>query len=197
MIKAGCVGFSRNHRGIFPALIRFFTQSHWTHCFITLNPVQGLEAVLEAGPEVQVVPYIRNYFYSETDTYELYECIGPDAELYIERAASFVYYDYVGEKYGNLQLLWFIYRYIAEALGFDVRKQVNWINDGVICSELVYWFIAQLGANYKETLSNYTSSTIHAEDLYRIIKARPDLFKLVAYKSRPTLKPIDFEPSFV
>jgi hypothetical protein len=182
--KPGMIGFSNNKKGILPKLIRFFTDSHISHAFIITDEIAGQPAVQEASLLVQIVPLEKYYVNDDTQDYELYE-IHPEyaSKLAMYESRKRVFNELAGEKYGKLQLVWFPWRWFNEkVLRRDIRKTKNWMTDGVICSELQYWYLWYLGKTFQELLKDYNPDTIQAEDLRRIVKKNPHIFKLVERK---------------
>jgi len=105
-----------------------------------------------------------------------------------------IYTKTAGTSYGFLQLLWFIYRWMAEMLGFDVRKQRNWFPNGDVCSENAYRYLIErlqrngigVGAKrYRDIrlainkLREWNENTFTPVDLAMVIKSYPNLFELV------------------
>jgi hypothetical protein len=174
----GCIGFSGPRTGgsLFQKLIKFFTGSKWSHSFIVTLPFAGEDAVQEAVMAVQVVPLSR-YRDDPNCAYEIYR-VAVSAEA-IPVALEYCFNEYAGIKYGYLQLPWFAWRWINEKIGRDIRKENNWLTDGVICSELVYDYLKQLSPYTFELLSGFNPDIIQSEDIYRIVKAHPEAFQLI------------------
>lgn len=177
-MKAGLIGISNNKKGLFPWLIRFFTMSKWTHCFITLGKIQGEDSVFEAGQLVQIVPFETHYSLDPTETFLLFE-INANAitASSIDEALSSCFYSYAGAQYGYLQLPWFIYRWLMKVLfKTEIKKGKNWFTQGIICSELVYHYLWLLGPQFQSALSSYSHDTIQAQDILDIMGVNPHLF---------------------
>lgn len=183
--KRGDIGLSNNLKGFFPAAIRFFTGSHISHSFLVGDSWLGHRAVIEAGNLVQVVPWKKFYVDKPTEEYWVYRIHdGKVKEQDMVIALSRCFNNYAGKTYGYLQLLWFIWRWAASKFGMDVRRCRNWLPGGVICSELVYWYLFYLGGEFRKLIEPFTSNTIQAHDIYEIIQSRPDLFYLVEEKTK-------------
>ena len=178
MVKPGIVGFSVNRKGLLPKLIKFFTGSRWSHSFLIVNPIYGLESVQEASLVVQFIPFDAHYRKNVSQEYVLFAPSGVSEEK-IEAALTLCYREFAGVKYGYLSLFWFVYRWLMEKIGVDVRKRKNWMSDGVICSELVFYFLEALGEPFTEILADFNPDTIQPEDLYKIVVSRQDLFESV------------------
>jgi hypothetical protein len=187
MLQIGDIGFSSNlaggFRGLLADAIRYFTDSNFSHSFIITDPVCGQETVQEASELVAVVPFDKNYRESETELYVVYR---PKASKKAKlEAAKKCFVEFAGVSYGRLQLIWFVYRAVMERVfKKDVRKQKNWMADGVICSELVYWYLWYLGKPYQTILAPWNPDTIQAEDLRKLAAANPHLFEIVEEKNK-------------
>jgi len=77
-------------------------------------------------------------------------------------------------RYGYLELFWFIWRAFNKFIGRDIKNQDNWVENGIICSELcrMYLTYAGLGRLFKE----FGNGALNAEDLRQIMLANPTLF---------------------
>lgn len=183
MARPGMIGFSNNKKGLLPKLIRFFTDSSISHAFIMTDDVCGQPTVQEAALLVQVVPLQKYYVEDDTQSYWLYEISSEHASDKAKAAAmAKVFNEFAGVKYGKLQLVWFPWRWLNEQFGRDIRKTKNWMTDGVICSELQYWYLWYLGPTFQELLKEYNPDTVQAEDLRRIVVKNPHIFKLIELK---------------
>lgn len=179
----GYIGFSNNTVGIVPKLIRFFTNSHISHTFIGTESFMGVPSIQEASDLIVVKPFV-GYEQSLTESFKLYK-IREDvvSEDTIKEATKKVYEEFEGVRYGYLQLVWFPYRWLLSLVGIDARKQKNWMTDGVICSELVYWFLWYLGPVFQDLIKDFNPDTIQAQDLLDIVNAHPHLFEFVREKN--------------
>jgi hypothetical protein len=179
----GLIGFSNNKSGGF--LIRFFTRSKITHNFVFTYPIGGLAAVQEASAKVQIVPFEKNYYRNPNYSYEIYRVRAPFVtQPDIDGAVRKIFKDYAGKKYGWFQLLWFPYRWFKETVlrQKEVYREKNWFTKGVICSELQFWYLKYLDAEFSELLRNYDGDTVQPNDMLQIVKAHPEYFELIAYQ---------------
>ena len=178
-IKSGMIGFSNNKVGLLPKLIRFFTKSTISHTFILTQFIENEPTVQEASLLVQIVPFNKYYIEDNTQSYWIYEI---KQELVskeqIDQSLTYCFKEFAGVKYGKLQLLWFPYRSLMEFFRKDVRKQKNWLSDGVICSELVFYYLYNLGELFQNLLKDFNPDTIQAEDIRQIVINNPDIFTL-------------------
>lgn len=182
--KPGMIGFSNNKKGLLPKLIRWFTDSEISHAFIMTDNIADEPTVQEAALLVQIVPLEKYYVKDDTQSYWLYEVHHDYAsELTMYESRKKCFNEFAGVKYGKLQLVWFPWRWFNEkVLRRDIRKSKNWMTDGVICSELQYWYLYNLGPTFQDLLKDYNPDTIQAEDLRRIVSKNPKIFKLVESK---------------
>jgi len=184
MLNLGDVGFSSNHEkglsGLLSSLIRFFTKSKFSHTFMMTEDIQGVEAVQEAGSIVQIVPFNSHYRNNSTQGYVVFRPKASDEAK--AKSTKECFEEFAGVTYGRLQLLWFVYRAVAEFFGKDVRKNKNWMSDGVICSELVYYYLCGLGEEYQELLKDFNPDTIQAQDILTIVQNNPQLFEMIEIK---------------
>jgi hypothetical protein len=179
--------------GALAILIRFFTKQTFpkgkpsSHSAVITNPLFGVPCVHEAGPVIQMVPWRKYYELDPSQDYRLYR-IKPGVidcqDAMIQKALAVCHLLYSGVIYGALQLVWFVWRWVNEKIGRDVRHEKNWMTDGVICSELVYWFLVYLGPVMGDLFKAWNADTIQPGDIEGIILSRPDLFELIAEKKQ-------------
>lgn len=188
MIQSGDIGFSSNWKkdwsGFLAKCIRFFTRSKISHSFIITDPVYNIESVQEASMLVQVVPFKEHYREDATQTYKVYRIKDQYAsQAQKDESLKYCFNEFAGVTYGKLQLIWFVYRWFNEkVLRRDVRKQKNWMADGVICSELVYHYLHNLGPIFQDLLKEFNPDTIQAQDILNIVEANSQIFEMVESK---------------
>lgn len=167
---------NRKKGGWFSSAQRFFTGMPYTHCTFSIGEICGVESVLSADEKIVVLP-LDSYF-TETDT---------DIEIYritcdknkIEYSIKKVFVNYSGFWYGFTQVIWFIWRWLMEKFDMDVRRKNNPFKSGIICSELVYYYLVELNLpEIKKDLEAFTPDTIHAGDIANILKNNADVFRL-------------------
>ena len=177
----GAIGFSgyKKDAPLFSKLIMFFTDSQWSHSFLTFFPANNTETVIEAGHSVQVTPFAR-YRGDPNRTYEIYALNGIEKKA-SDAALDYIFHEYSGAVYGFLQIPWFGYRWFWRQVGRDVGREANWFPSGKICSELVWDYETTVAGNFEKLLANspITENTCSPEDLYRIVKANQDLLILI------------------
>jgi hypothetical protein len=184
MISKGMIGFSNNKTSFMGKLIRLFTNSGITHTFIITFPRNGAVWLEEASTVVAEGSFQSSYVDEPNTAYWVYKIKdGLVPEATTDTALQYCHDNFLGVKYGFFQLIWFPYRWVMENIfRKDVRHDKNWMTDGVICSELVYNYLYQLGDPFKSLLSDFNSDTIQAQDILDIVKAHPELFELVDQK---------------
>ena len=93
--------------------------------------------------------------------------------------------NFLGQNYGYAQLIWFVYRWIMEKFGKDVRRDTNWFANGEICSESVYLYLQDLATiepDLKRSLNQFNQNTCDVGDIMNILQHYPDLFKMIYKK---------------
>ncbi|CAK0741563.1 hypothetical protein CCP1ISM_130014 [Azospirillaceae bacterium] len=179
MTKPGQIVFSTNPNSIHSKIVRFFTNSPYSHTFMITRSFGEIEAAQEAGMIISVVPFDKNYRQAKEERYVIYE-IDPKfvSEEQISKSLSYCFNEYNGVQYGYLSLLWFVYRWANEKLlRRNVNHEKNWLANGVICSELVYYFLCNLGPIFEAMMAPFNPDTIQPEDIRQIILANPEIFK--------------------
>ena len=180
MITSGLIGFSYSP-GWLQRCIRFFTNSKWSHAFVTID-VAGSTSVMEAGQfQVQVVPYHTHYKGVEHELYQIKQVTAWDKDDEADERLALLttFYALAGDRYGYLQCLWFVWRWLNDKLGRDISQQKNWFTRGVICDEVVYYYLWNLSDAMHPLLSKFSPDTIQSEDLYQIVKSNPQMFEKV------------------
>lgn len=181
MIEPGMVFFSNNKKGLFPKLIRFFTESKISHSGLITHPLGGVASVQEASQVVQVVPFER-YLKSKTEEYVVYR-IKPElvSQDIMREALRQCHLEFSGVHYGVLQCVWFVYAWAYKKI--TKRKYVprgkNWFTQGLVCSELIYWYLYKLGNQFFSLVRHFNPDTIQAQDLLDIVIANPQIFEKV------------------
>jgi hypothetical protein len=141
-----------------------------------MGTVNGVSSVLEANaPGIE----IREFYYDGgTQEYSLYDPILA-SEGSIGAVLKGCHREFLGIKYGYLQLVWFMWRWLCSKVGVDIRNNKNWMSDGMVCSELLYYYLYYLGEPYRSLLKPFNPDTIQPNDVYLMCLAHPDKFKLV------------------
>lgn len=178
-IKPGMIGLVSGSSFV-SNVIKFFTNSKYSHNFLCLFP-QGLTAsILELSSNVKVLPY-NIYNDKDFEKYIIYEVNSSlVSQEEINYSVEKIFKEYTNSHYGFLQLIWFLYKWLMKKLfNKDVRHDKNWFTDGIICSEIIYYFLYNLNSKYRDILKDYNADTIQPADIADIIQNNPHLFKLV------------------
>jgi hypothetical protein len=129
---------------------------------------------------VGMMPFDLGYENDPTEDFIQYELLLP-AE--IKEAAISSVMNSLQQSYGVLEYPFLIYRLICSKIGLDVKKQKNWTNRGVICSELVTDYLIACGLGYL-FVDFGESACVTPQDLYEIVNKHPELFREVKRKIR-------------
>ena len=181
----GFVGYANSKSGLLTKLQHWFAGPGASHSFVITYPIgtfTEIPMVFEANLLVRHNPYAR-YLISAEEDYHLFMVAGAtdtDIAYSLDRCTK----EFSGVEYGFLQLLWFPYRWFMETiLRKDVRKSKNWFTDGVICSELWWWYCWYLTERYPEKwaklrsiLSEWNPDTFTSYDVKGICENNPDIF---------------------
>ena len=156
---------------VFYFLQKLITRSRYTHCAIVDFPI-GDESVCFSAETIVNARPLLNYLQLQESDMIIYSV----NEFYkdkIDNALGYLNRTYLGTTYGFLQLFWFFYRFLMEdILCFDVKKNQNWFNSGLICSESVYEYLLMVFSEnrfMKMQLSHLTKDTCHVRDIYSMI----------------------------
>jgi hypothetical protein len=148
---------------------RFFTRRPFTHVAVGAGKLGGVDSVLSADLVVTVCPL---FYWSSKDTY----CFAMTAftKAQIATAYARTYTRFSGTKYGFMQILWFVWRYIGETFGVDMRKKPNFFPNAVICSELGWWALYYLAEqagkqDIIDKLNEWNSNSFHSADMYDVL----------------------------
>ena len=160
----------------FSSAQRFFTRMPYTHSSYGIGQVLGLDSQLEAKEAVTVTPISLGAPQVEVRIFR----INATPQV-IEELTANAYFRSAGNVYGFAQVLWFVYRYLGETFGIDMRKKKNWFPNGDICSEVVYFILEDLArisdyAPLAETLSEWHSNTFHSGDVITMMERFPGTF---------------------
>ena len=176
--KAGDIAFSYPvELGFYSRGVRFFTKSFWSHSFHLSIDYLGQRMVFETDLKAQLVPFEKEYIEKKADAYEIWRPIKATAPE-ILHATKHSYFSIAGETYGFLSIPWFAVREMV----YWITKKKLWKNfktEGAICSESLIVYIQALGGEYLEAFKSLTRDETSPEDIYRIVKSRPDLFELI------------------
>ncbi len=193
MIEAGMIGFSSS-KTWFGKLVKFFTESKWSHCFVVGYPYKGLseerEMVFEANNNVMLTPFDINYRSNPEMSYEIYRIknLTDAPQSTIDKMVEDILFNFIINKsaiqYGYTQLLYFVWAWIRAKIGLPLNpaKSPNWFKSGLICSGLEFDFWIMYKALCKFIEGKYQYNTIPPEAFYEIVQQNALLFELVESK---------------
>ena len=176
MIISGDIGFGGKRKGWYPATVRWFTKSRWSHNFVVMPKYLGEQCVLEADLKVQLVTFQKEYVEKDADYYEIWRPKKATTKEIVEASAKLFRSD-AGEIYGFMQIPWFAVRSLLAKIGIKLSK--NWFPAGEICSETPWRFLYNLGGEYREKVELIGENECSPEDIFNIIKSNVDLFEFI------------------
>jgi hypothetical protein len=175
--RSGDIAFSHPVKmGFYSKAVRWFTRSRWSHCFFMPHDYLSRVVVMEADLCVQIVPFKKEYIEKENDAYEIYRPILASKVDIINASMKCLDED-AGQAYGFLEIPWHAFKAILKWFGFKLKN--NPTNTGVICNELLYSYIYNLGGEYRKSIEHLISSDTNPQELYEIVLLRKDLFEYI------------------
>lgn len=159
----------------FPALIRWVTKSKFSHSLITIPDILGIPMCMEAsGQGVNTLRFDKGYLNNTQQEIKIYK-VNVSKEL--KDSAIQKCLNDLEVSYGYLELPWFLWRSLNKFFGKDIKKQDNWFQNGIICSELCVSYLTYCGLG--NLFKDFGNSSVNAQDLYEIIQSNPSLFESV------------------
>lgn len=166
-----------NSKGIVPAGIKWFTNSQFSHSLVTMPDLLGFPMCIEAEEGgVDMSRFDLNYTDNTKESYQVWKINLPQATK--EQALKQII-NTLEVGYGYLEYIWFIWRKLNSLVGRDIKNQNNWIEQGLICSQLVVAYINACGIG--STLDGYGKGSIAPKDLYNIMVTHPETFTLIQH----------------
>lgn len=158
-----------------PNAIKWFTQSQFSHSFVTTPEILGIPMCIEACEGgVDITEFNLNYLDNPNQGYEVWN-IKIDSSIKDEAIKSILVDLEIG--YGFLEYPWFIWRRICLFFGKDIKSKNNWNTDGMICSQLCVEYLKSCGLG--NVLAGYGKGSIAPQDLQNIFNAHPELFEKI------------------
>jgi len=159
--------------------IKFFTNSEYTHTAPSMGDLGlGTESFLSAEPMICVLP--KTNWDKPTYKYKIFHFKNVP-EDFMRQIVLQLYKEYAGTVYGWRSLFWFIYRWLMEKFGRDVRKQKNWFTVNGFCSELTYRLMLPVAEQYYPslylTLLEWNAETFSPKDTEIVISLFPNYFE--------------------
>jgi hypothetical protein len=171
-----CFAYSKNEW--IAKAIAWFTNSQWSHTFVTMPPVLGKEMALEAAQGgTQPVMFDPAYRNNPNQKYEMYR-VKVDQDTIDQAILKCL--ERLEMPYGYLEYPWFIWRSINRWFGKDIKGQDNWSQKDEVCAGLSDFYIE--GLSLQILFQGFGKNSITAQDIYEIVKANPHLFELIEKK---------------
>ena len=179
--QAGDVVFSGKRAfNFYSRIVMHVTGSRWSHCFPVVGDALGELSALESDLDVTLVSFHQQYEVKNADYYEVWRPVKASADD-VALTGKYVYDNFAEEPYGFFKPIWFLLRAVLARVGIHLSR--NWFHGGIVCSGLLYWYISALNKEYAEALYGLSADTASPQDLYAIVKARPDLFQYVGART--------------
>jgi len=172
----GHIILADNKSGFIPTAIKWFTQSQYSHSFVTTPDVLGIPMCIEAAEGgVDFTKFNTSYANNLSEGYEVW-CIKADQSVKDAAIASIL--NDLETAYGFLEYPWFIWRRINLLFGRDIKAQNNWNTDGMICSQLCTAYLKACKLD-PSIFAGYGDGSIAPQDLRDIFVAHPNTFELI------------------
>jgi hypothetical protein len=143
------IGFSSSNKPL-AKLIRYVTKSKWSHCFVVLGEINGVQIIGEAkAPHIRLMPITK--IEDEIEIIELQDT--ENSELALLELLSLT-----GKNYGYFQLVGFLWS--------KLFKKVNPFTDNYVCSEYVALFLKSAGIFSEDIDEN----NITPQEIYERLK---------------------------
>lgn len=151
--------------GWFGKLIKFFTRSKYTHVAVVIGEILDEEVVFES--------YLTQQYGRIGNPVARFRITNAAPEA-IEKVLCDLREKHHSRWYAFFQLLWFVWRWFLELLGFKrVYQKENWFPNSNICSEMGGRFIRGVEhecdiweIDAKWIMKGYNINSIHPYDLY-------------------------------
>ena len=158
-----------------PNAIKWFTNSKFSHSFVTTPEILGVAMCIEAAESG--VDFCRFDSHYSNDLTQGYEVWNIKIDQNIKDIAITSILNDLETSYGFLQYPWFIWRRICLFCGKDIKVQNNWDKNGMICSQLCVAYLDACGLS--NVLSGYGNGSVSPQDLQDIFKQHPELFEKI------------------
>lgn len=168
------IAFTSNMKSEISGIIRYFTEDKATikpvcsHCLPILGKFYGLELGLSADELLINIVDFGTYRTDPNCVYRIYEIpdvVGP--EVWVRK----IIHDNNQKVYPHFELLWFIYDWAKDKIIPHNKKDENWINYSVFCSELTVKALQHAG--YSGWFKGYDANSITPAELETLVAAIP------------------------
>jgi hypothetical protein len=175
----GDIVLANTKKGFIVNAIKWFTNSVFSHSFVTMPDVLGFPMCIEACDHgVDMTRFDTGYLNNMGQGYEVWQ-INVDQSIKDEALKEII--NDLETGYGFLEYPWFMWRHFLRFFGKDIKSQDNWNTWGMICSQLCvsYLKVILTAIGREDVLAGYGNGSISPQDLQDIFKANPDLFSLI------------------
>lgn len=171
---SGHIVLADTKSGFIPTAIKWFTQSQFSHSFVTMPEILEIPMCIEAAEGgVDFTRFDTNYQNNQNEGYQVWNI---KIDQSIKNAALISILNDLEISYGYLQYFWFIWRRVCLFFGKDIKGKNNWINEGMICSQLCVAYLNACGL--QNVLVGYGQGSVAPQDLCNIFNAHPETFEL-------------------
>ena len=170
MHKRGVVGFATNWHSQVSAIIRWFTQSNWSHSFIITDVIKDRTYLLEANYGGTDVRSWREYRDPTVVPTELW--LPNASEEAIDSALAKTQAKFEGVTYGYLELLWIGVKISLAKAGWRVHDPVQ---QGAICSQVAWFYLHEL---FPQEFGHLDGRSVTPADLHRVVLNSPSFTKV-------------------
>ena len=162
-------------KGIIPNAIKWFTNSVFSHSFVTMPDILGTPMCMDASESgVDMLRFDYGYSDNPGQGYQVWELKLPQNVK--DKAIVQILKD-LETSYGFLAFPWFVWRKVCRWFGKDVKAQNNWSQAGMICSQLCVAYL--LACGLESVFKGYGTGSIAPQDLQNIFVAHPELFEKI------------------
>lgn len=171
----GNIVLASTKNGFLPNAIKWFTNSRFSHSLVTMPDILNTPMCIEAAEGgVDFTRFDSGYVNNTNEGYQVWN-IKINQSKKDKALVSIL--DDLEISYGYFQYLFFIWRRICLFFGKNIKNKNNWINEGMICSQLCVAYLKACGL--KKIFKNYGKGAIAPQDLQDIFLAHPDLFEMI------------------
>lgn len=178
MIEIGSIVLANSKKELVPQIIKFVTRSNWSHSLFIIPACCDKEMGIEAASNgISCVPFKKSYRQDINQGFRVYKL---KLQEDIKKKAIATCLDDLESCYGYLDLPWFIWRALNKLFGKDIKKQNNWVNKNLICSQFCVKYLTECGLG--DLFIDYGNNSICCQDLQEIMDSRLDLFEVIEEK---------------
>lgn len=166
---------NRKKGGWFSFLQRKFSGLPFTHCAISAGFILGEESCFSAS-EMILLERLQAYYEEDGTDITIYHLPTISDQIKYDTIKE-LYKTYNGQFYGFLQLLFFVYRFLGEKLGFDMRRKKNWFPKNIICSEMLWYYFYMLREHIpgmSKVLDQWNPNNVFAGEIDQICQMFPE-----------------------